>query len=133
VFLSKTDISEKPGTGNEEQTNPGWMVAVKAAQDKKATDFKILDLRGITSFTDHFVICTGANTRQTQAISDEIGLQLKKQLGELPHSVEGYEQGDWILSDFGDFLVHVFTPKSREYYALERLWREGKEIPVPAE
>jgi ribosome-associated protein len=58
---------------------------------------------------------------------------LKKQLGELPHGVEGYEQGEWVLSDFGDFLVHVFTPKSREYYALDRLWREAKELPVPAE
>lgn len=109
------------------------MIAVKAAQDKKATEIKVLDLTGVTSFTDHFVICTGANIRQTQAIADEIGLQMKKKLHELPHGVEGYEQGEWVLSDFGDFLVHVFTPKAREYYALDRLWREAKELPVPAE
>ena len=96
-------------------------------------EIKVLDLTGVTSFTDYFVICTGANTRQTQAITDEIGLQMKKQRNELPHSVEGYEQGEWVLSDFGDFLVHVFTTKSREYYALDRLWREAKELPVPAE
>jgi ribosome-associated protein len=108
------------------------MVAVRAAQDKKATDVKVLDLSGITSFTDYFIICTGANVRQNQAITDEIGIQLKKH-GDRPLSVEGYEQGEWILSDYGDFLVHVFSGKAREYYALERLWREGKDVPVPAE
>ncbi len=73
------------------------------------------------------------NTRQNQAISDEINLQLKRQLGELPAGVEGYEQGEWILSDYGDFLVHVFSPKAREYYSLERLWRDAKVVPIPAE
>jgi ribosome-associated protein len=92
----------------------------------------VLDLTGITSFTDYFVICSGANIRQIQAISDEIGQKLKA-AGELPSSVEGYEQGDWILSDYGDFLVHVFSPKAREYYDLERLWRAAKVIPIPAE
>lgn len=111
---------------------PGWRIAVRAAQAKQATDIKILDLTGVTSFTDYFVICTGANTKQTQAIIDEVGLQLKKR-GELPNAVEGYDQGEWVLSDYGDFLVHAFTTKSREYYALDRLWREAKEIPVPAE
>jgi ribosome-associated protein len=105
---------------------------VKAAQEKQATDIKILDLTGVTSFTDYFVICTGANIRQNQAIIDEIGLRLKKR-GELPSSVEGYEQGEWVLSDYGDFLVHCFSAKAREYYSLERLWREAKDIPVPAE
>jgi ribosome-associated protein len=132
-FLPKTHISKTPGTSTEEHAEPGWLIAVRAAEDKKATDIKVLDLAGITSFTDHFLICTGANTRQTQAITDEIGLRMKKQLGELPHGVEGYEQGEWVLSDFGDFLVHVFTAKAREYYSLDRLWREAKEVPIPAE
>lgn len=78
------------------------------------------------------MICTGANTRQNQAITDEISLQLKKR-GEAPICIEGYDQGEWILSDYGDFLVHVFSAKAREYYSLERLWREGREIPIPAE
>jgi ribosome-associated protein len=105
---------------------------VRAAQAKQATDIKVLDLTGVTSFTDYFIICTGGNTRQNQAITDEINLRLKKR-GELPASIEGYEQGEWILSDYGDFLVHAFTAKSREYYSLERLWRDGREIPVPPE
>jgi ribosome-associated protein len=91
-----------------------------------------LDLTGVTSFTDYFVICSGSNMRQNQAITDEIGQQLKKR-GELPGSVEGYNQGEWILSDYGDFLVHVLSAKAREYYSLERLWREAKVVPLPAE
>ena len=78
------------------------------------------------------MICSGTSSRQNQAIADEIGLQLKKR-GELPSSTEGYEQGEWILLDYGDFLVHIFSQKAREYYSLERLWREAKVIPVPAE
>ena len=103
------------------------MLAVRAAESKKATDIKVLDLTEITSFTDRFVLCTGSNPRQIQAISDEITLRLKDQ-GELPLSVEGYNQAEWVLIDYGDFLVHVFSPKAREYYALERLWRNAKLI-----
>jgi ribosome-associated protein len=103
------------------------MLAVRAAESKKAADIKVLDLTGITSFTDHFVLCTGANSRQVQAISDEITLRLKDR-GELPLSVEGYNQAEWVLVDYGDFLVHIFSPKAREYYALERLWRNAKPI-----
>ena len=87
----------------------------------------MLDLTGVTSFTDYFVICTGANSRQVQAISDEIGLQLKNR-GELPLSVEGYNQAEWVLMDYGDFLIHIFSPKAREYYQLERLWRQARLI-----
>jgi ribosome-associated protein len=90
----------------------------------------VLDLTGITSFADYFVICTGANQRNIQAICDEVGLGLK-QHGELPLSVEGYNQAEWILVDYGDFLVHIFSPKSRQYYDLERLWRNAKAVEVP--
>ena len=76
-------------------------------------------------------MCTGANSRQVQAIIDEIGAQLKE-LGELPLSIEGYNQAEWVLADYGDFLVHVFSPKAREYYDLERLWRTARSVPVPA-
>jgi ribosome-associated protein len=104
------------------------MLAVRAAESKKAADIKVLDLSGITSFTDHFVICTGSNPKQVQAISDEITLQLKNTRGELPLSVEGYSQAEWVLIDYADFLVHIFSPKAREYYALERLWRNAKTL-----
>jgi ribosome-associated protein len=90
-------------------------------------------LTGITSFTDYFVICTGANQRQIQAIAEEVGLAIKHQTRTLPHSLEGYQQAEWVLADYGDMIVHIFSPKSREYYDLERLWRGAKAIGIPAE
>ncbi len=108
-------------------------MAVRAAESKKATDIRVLDLTGITSFADYFVICTGANQRQIQAIADEVGLQLKHQSGELPISLEGYNQAEWVLADYGDLLVHIFSPKAREYYDLERLWRSAKTVEIPSE
>jgi ribosome-associated protein len=78
------------------------------------------------------VICTGANQRQIQAISDEVGVQLKHQAGEWPISIEGYTQAEWILADYGDLLIHIFSPKAREYYDLERLWRSAKTVAIPA-
>jgi ribosome-associated protein len=86
-----------------------------------------LDLRELTSFTDFFIICTGANSRQTQAISDEVASELKR-AGHLPLDVEGYKNAEWVLVDFGDFIVHVFQEKTRLFYDLERLWRQAKTI-----
>jgi ribosome-associated protein len=108
-----------------------WLAAVRAAEDKQARDIRVLDLREITSFADYFVICSGANPRQIQAISDEIELRLKK-LGERPNSIEGYENAEWILMDYGDYLVHIFSQKARVYYDLERLWRDAKTVDLPA-
>ena len=108
-------------------------MAVRAAESKKATDITVLDLTGITSFADYFVVCTGANARQVQAISDEVGLRMKREAGELPSSVEGYNQAEWVLADYGDLLVHIFSPKAREYYSLERLWRNARIVEIPAE
>jgi ribosome-associated protein len=93
----------------------------------------VLDLSGITSFADFFVICTGANQRQVQAISDEVSLRLKREAGELPLHVEGYDQAEWVLADYGDLLVHIFSPRAREYYGLERLWRSAKAVEIPRE
>jgi ribosome-associated protein len=87
----------------------------------------VLDVREATSFTDYFVIATGANSRQIQAIGDEITLQLKRH-GELPASLEGYKNAEWVLIDYGDLVIHIFSPKAREYYDLERLWRDAKRM-----
>jgi ribosome-associated protein len=130
LFLTKADLTEPT---ESPATAPTWLIAVRAAQSKKAADLQVLDLTGITSFADFFVICTGANQRQVQAIADEVGLQLKRQAGELPISLEGYNEGEWVLADYGDLLVHVFSPKSREYYGLERLWRSAKSVGIPPE
>ncbi|MGA2599516.1 MAG: ribosome silencing factor [Bryobacteraceae bacterium] len=111
---------------------PPWLTAVRAAESKKATNIRVLDVREVTSFADYFVICTGANPRQIQAITEEIGLQLQKQ-GEYPMNVEGFAAAEWVLADFGNYLIHVFSAKARDYYDLERLWRHAKDVEIPAE
>src|ERR1043166_2570058 len=99
--------------------------AVNAAAEKKAIEPTILDLRGISSFTDFFLILTSANRRQVQAISDEVVDQLKRH-GSPAARVEGYQNAEWVLIDYGDFVVHVFDDKARRFYDLERLWREAR-------
>lgn len=115
-----------------ENSEPGWLTSVRGAQAKKAQDIIVLDLREITSLTDFFIICTGTNTRQNQAISDEVYSQLKS-LGDLPVSYEGYDNAEWVLLDYSDFIVHIFTERTRSYYDLERLWRHARRVEVPPE
>ena len=106
---------------------PSWLIAAAAAESKKVKDLKVLDLRDITSFTEYFLIGTATNPKQGQAIADEIARQLKE-VGELPVSAEGYDRAEWILLDYGDFIVHIFSESARSYYELERLWRHAKVI-----
>lgn len=105
------------------------LAAIDAASDKKALDVVVLDLREIASFTDYFVIVSGANERQVQAIADEVYEKLKK-AGSAAARMEGYKTAEWVLLDFGDFVVHVFEQKARQFYDLERLWREAKRIAI---
>jgi ribosome-associated protein len=94
------------------------------ADDVKATDVVALDVRGVLDYTDFFVIASGNTDRQTKAIHDRIHEGLKKDFGLLPRRVEGTQEARWILMDYLDVVVHVFTPETREFYALERLWGE---------
>jgi len=91
-------------------------------QDKLARDVVILDMRPVCAYTDFFVVCTGGNPRQAKAIWDEVHGRLKQDNGVLPRSVEGGTEASWIIGDYGDVVVHVFTPEAREYYRLEDLW-----------
>lgn len=104
--------------------------AARAAQDKKAVDLAVLDVRTVSSFTDFFVICSGQNTRQVRAIADAVEETLLEGRTKPAH-VEGYDRADWVLLDYFDFIVHVFTPAMREFYGLERLWGSAERIPVP--
>ena len=106
------------------------LTALNAAGEKKAIEIVVLDLRAVASFTDYFVITSGANQRQVQAISDEVADKLK-QAGTPAARIEGYRTAEWILLDYGDFIVHVFAEKARRFYDLERLWREGKRVEQP--
>ena len=102
--------------------------AIAACQDKKAEDLTILQMdKNSGAFTDYFVICSGSNPRQIQAISDEVELRLKR-AGTYPHNIEGYKQGEWVLLDYVNFVVHVFSATARNYYDLERLWRTAKKL-----
>lgn len=103
--------------------------AIQAAQNKKALDLVMLDLKGIASFTDAFFLCSGTSMPQNQAISDEIESKLRD-MGRRPTHVEGYQQAEWILMDYSDFIVHIFSPKTRAFYNLERLWREAPRIDI---
>ncbi len=111
---------------------PEILAAFRAAESKKALDIKVLDVEEVSSFTDYFIICSGTNPRQNHAISDEIGEQLSK-IGYKPVSTEGYESAGWILMDYGDFVIHIFSEETRGYYDLERLWGLAPVIEVPAE
>ena len=114
-----------------DQLDERVVLALHAAAEKKAIDPTVLDLREIASFTDFFFITSGANERQVQAISDEVYETLKK-AGSTAARVEGYKTAEWILLDYGDFVVHVFEQKARTFYDLERLWRESKRVELPA-
>lgn len=106
-------------------------LALHCAEEKKAVRTVALDLREIASFAEFFIITSGTNQRQVQAIADEIEEQLKKQLGDRPVRIEGYTTAEWILMDYGDFIVHIFEQKAREFYDLERLWRDAKKVELP--
>ena len=127
----KIDISPAIIPFNE--IDPEVQLAVRCAADKKAVDLKVLDLRQIASFTEFFIIASGSNQRQVQAISDEINEQLKKQLKSRAIRIEGYAGGEWVLLDYGDFIVHVFDKEAREFYDLERLWLDAGRVDVPSD
>jgi ribosome-associated protein len=92
------------------------------AQEKLARDVVILDMQGVCSYTDFFVVATGANVRQTKSISDEVHVRLKKEDGLLPRSAEGEGEATWIIADYYDVVLHVFTPEARAFYRLDELW-----------
>lgn len=102
-------------------------LAIAAAEDKKAENMAVLDLRKAGGFTDFFVICSGTNSRQIRAIADGVTEALREE-GVKPSHVEGYDRSEWILLDYFDFVVHVFAPETRLFYALERLWGNAEAV-----
>lgn len=107
-------------------------IAAELASDRKALEIVSLDLRGMVGFADYFVICTGRTDRQTRAIHDGIHYGLKTEHGLLPRQAEGVSEGRWILLDYLDVVVHIFTPETREFYRLEQLWGEAPAVAARA-
>src|SRR2546422_10550758 len=105
--------------------------AIRAAEDKKAVDLVVLDLRKAAGFTDYFLICSGTNPRQIRAIADSVMEALAAE-GATPAHVEGYDRSEWVLLDYFDFIVHVFAPETRMFYGLERLWGNAERVEVTA-
>jgi ribosome-associated protein len=123
--------AQKIGAGTE-PLDESVVEALRAADDKKAHDLVVLDVREVASFTDYFVIASATNTRQVLAIADEIVARLKK-AGRRAARVEGYRSAEWVLVDYGDFVCHVFEEKARRFYDLERLWRDAVRVALPPE
>ena len=107
--------------------NEALIVALKAVEDKKALDVTVLDISEIASFADWFLICTGDSSRQIQAIADEVELKLKAG-GFKTNHIEGYRNAEWVLLDYNELVVHVFSKTARAYYDLERLWRDARKV-----
>ncbi len=129
--MSRTDTKRRQtGTETFDDLPQQIRQAAQAAQDKKAVDLTVLDLRDLSSFTDFFVVCSGQNSRQVKAIADAVEEALLKARTRPAH-VEGYDRAEWVLLDYFDFIVHIFTPATREFYALDRLWGSAEKIAVP--
>jgi ribosome-associated protein len=117
-----TAAKRAAGTRTQPKLPKAVASAVRAALDRKAVDVVVLDLRKAGGFTDYFVICTGTNPRQIHAIADAVDATLRADLGERPALAEGADRSEWILLDYFDFVVHVFSRDCRAFYDLERLW-----------
>ena len=114
-----------------EELDEELQLAIRCAADKKAEKMIALDLRPIASFTEFFVLCSGTNQRQVQAIADEVSEQLKSQLKRKPIRIEGYSGAEWVLLDYGDFVFHIFEKEARDFYDLERLWLDANKVELP--
>ena len=120
---SPRSAERERGAATSSEALAEWIAEL--ASDRKAADIKVFDLRGIVSYTDWFIVCSGNTERQTKAIHDAIHKELKDEQGLLPRRVEGQREARWILMDYLDCVVHILTPEARGYYRLEQLWGDA--------
>jgi ribosome-associated protein len=124
--LAQRERPRTPGSGPDlELIYDRAHLAAMAAVNVKADEVKILDMHELVTYTDYLVLCTGRNARLTRRIAEEIAFKLKAEAGLLPRGTEGTVGGDWILVDFLDFVVHIFTPEARDFYRLDVLWKQA--------
>ena len=130
---TQSEVAPRPATKPKKSTvarleRQGVLEVVRACEAKKAADIALLELeKGASAFTDYFIICSGSNPRQIQAISDEVEQRLAT-AGMRPTHIEGYQQAEWVLLDYVDFVVHVFSEAARKFYDLERLWKSATRL-----
>ena len=124
-LVPSTPVSSSVPKGHLATSLELTLAAAAVAESKNARDIVILDMQGLVSYTDYLIVCTGSTPRQTKAIADEVRLRMKDDHGALARKVEGAREGEWILIDLLDVVVHVFTPEARQFYRLDRLWREA--------
>jgi len=120
----------RPLADRENQAFQRALTAARTAEANRGRDIVILDMREATPLFDYFVVVTGTSRRQLHAISEEIDHVLEQEMGDRRLGIEGYVESRWILLDYGDVVVHLFEPETREYYALEELWSRAKRIPL---
>jgi ribosome-associated protein len=126
------ETNAQPRAADAEGTNRALdraLVAARTAEANRGRDIAILDMRAVTPMFDYFVLATGSSRRQLHAMSEEIDHALEEGLGDKRLGIEGYIESRWILLDYGDVVVHLFEPETREYYALEQLWAQAKRVP----
>jgi ribosome-associated protein len=126
--MTKTEKRRTP-VADKKRLTGDVAKAIRAALDKKGSEVVLLDLRNTPAFTDFFVLCSGQSTRQVKAIADAVEEALKTAKVR-PSHIEGYDRGEWVLMDYFTFIVHVFTPQTREFYSLERLWGDAERIEI---
>ena len=126
--MTKTEKRRSPVSDKKRLTGDVGK-AIRAALDRKASDVVLLDLRNTPAFTDFFVLCSGHSTRQVKAIADAVEEALRSAKVR-PSHMEGYDRGEWVLMDYFTFIVHVFTPQTRAFYSLERLWGDAERIEI---
>jgi ribosome-associated protein len=121
-----------PASRGSDSARDRALAAARVADETRGTNVHVLDLRDLTPVFDYFVVATGASRRQLHAMADEIEQVMKKEMHDTRLGMEGYEEGRWIVLDYGDVVVHLFDAESREYWALEELWSDSKPVPMPA-
>jgi ribosome-associated protein len=124
----KADAAESP-----EHSRQLALLAARVIDENRGRNVVVLDMRQLTPVFDYFVVGSGSSVRQLHAISDEIEATVKRELGDRKLGLEGYTEGGWVLIDYGDVVVHLFDDKSREYYGLEDLWSDAKQVPFQPE
>ncbi len=112
---------------HEEQAKQMAAAALKALEDKKALDVRVLDISHVTVLADYFLIASGSNRNQVQAMADQVEEELRK-IGCTPRQIEGYQTANWVLLDYGDIIIHIFDEENRLFYDLERIWRDGTAV-----